>query len=121
MYPHTFTGIGGMYGYPLGFYADNNESRNLFFGLFSMLGFATVEELIKLGDTYDKSEEREKADIIDSLLTKLQTVKDEYQETLSKVENYLDEYRKEYQDKRTDTGLLWELADAWFGPRQINR
>ena len=40
LYPHTFTGIGydGLYGYPLGFYADNNQSRNLFFGLFSFVG-----------------------------------------------------------------------------------
>lgn len=121
MYPQTFTGIGGMYGFPLGFYGDNNESRNLFFGLFSMLGVATTDELIKLADTYDKSKEEEKADILDGLLEKLQKVKDEYSDTFNKVENYLDEYRKEYKDKRTDTGLLWELTNAWFGPRQVNR
>jgi len=66
LYPQTFHGIGldGLYGYPLGFYADNNESRNLFFGLFSMLGYTTIDDLIKLGDTYDKVGEEDKADIL---------------------------------------------------------
>lgn len=123
LYPQTFQGIGldGLYGYPLGFYADNNESRNLFFGLFSLLGFATTDELIKLADQYDSSDEQEKADILDGLLEKLQTIKDEYEDTFNKIEAYLDEYRKKYEDNRADTGLLWELADAWFGPRQVNR
>lgn len=40
LYPQTFSGIGlsGLYAFPLGFYADNNESRNLFQGLFSLVG-----------------------------------------------------------------------------------
>jgi len=123
LYPQTFHGIGldGLYGYPLGFYADNNESRNLFFGLFSLLGFSTVEELIKLGDKYDKAGDEEKADILDSLLEKLSRVKAEYADTFDKIEKYLAEYRQKYEDKRADTGLLWELSDAWFGPRQVNR
>jgi hypothetical protein len=123
LYPQTFHGIGldGLYGYPLGFYADNNESRNLFFGLFSLLGFSTVEELIKLGDQYDKSNENEKADLLDGLLIKLKSIKDEYKDTFDKIEKYLAEHRQKFEDKRADTGLLWELSDAWFGPRQVNR
>lgn len=123
LYPQTFHGIGldGLYGYPLGFYADNNESRNLFFGLFSLLGFHTVEELIKLGDKYDKAGDDDKADIVDKLLSKLKNIKDENTDSFDKIERYLSKHREKYEDKRTDTGLLWELSDAWFGPRQVNR
>jgi len=123
LYPKTFHGIGldGLYGYPLGFYADNNESRNLFFGLFSLLGSTTVEELIKLADKYDKCGEKEKADILDGLLEKLQKTKSEYKETFDKIEKHLEEHRAKYESERGDTGLLWELSDAWFGPRQVNR
>ena len=123
LYPKTFHGIGldGLYGYPLGFYADNNESRNLFFGLFSLLGFNTVEEIIKLADEYDKCKEKEKADILDGLLAKLSKIKEEYRETFDKIEKYLAKHREKYESERGDTGLLWELSDAWFGPRQVNR
>lgn len=123
LYPQTFVGIGldGLYGYPLGFYADNNESRNLFFGLFSMLGSATVEEIIKLAEEYDECGENDKAKIVDTLLEKLQAIKEEYKETFEKVEQYLSDYRLKYETERNDTGLLWELADSWFAPRQINR
>jgi hypothetical protein len=123
LYPQTFHGIGldGLYGYPLGFYADNNESRNLFFGLFSMLGSATTEDMIKLADQYDACGEKEKAEIMDTLLKKLQSIKEEYKDTFEKIEKYLAEYRTKYETERNDTGLLWELADAGFGPRQVNR
>lgn len=123
LYPQTFHGIGldGLYGFPLGFYADNNESRNLFFGLFSLLGHATTEELVKLADKYDAGGETEKAEILDTLLKKLQSIKEEYKDTFEKVEKYLKEYRLQYEQDRDDTGLLWELSDAWFGPRQVNR
>jgi len=48
LYPQTFGGVGldGLYAYPLGFYADNNESRNLFMGLFSLVG-NNIYDLIK--------------------------------------------------------------------------
>lgn len=123
LYPRTFHGIGldGLYGYPLGFYGDNNESRNLFFGLFSLLGFSNPTELIKLADKYDESGEDEKANILDNLLKKLESTKENHQEAFTKIEKYLKDYRDRYEDKRTDTGLLWELSDAWFGPRQVNR
>lgn len=123
LYPQTFHGIGldGLYGFPLGFYADNNESRNLFFGLFSFLGHATVDELIKLAHEYDKCGENEKAGIINSLVEKLQSIKEEYKDTFEKIEKYLAEYRDKYESERTDTGLLWHLTDAWYGPRQTHR
>lgn len=42
LYPQTFSGIGleGLHAFPLGFYADNNTSRNLFTGIFSLVGEA---------------------------------------------------------------------------------
>jgi hypothetical protein len=125
LYPQTFTGIGldGLYGYPLGFYADNNESRNLFFGLFSFLGSDEAEKLIKLADRYDECGKKEKADKIDAIMKRLENVRDreEYKEAFAQLEECLDEYRQKYESERTDTGLLWELADRWFGPRQVNR
>jgi hypothetical protein len=123
LYPQTFHGIGldGLYGYPLGFYADNNESRNLFFGLFSFLGHNTVDELVKLADTYDKKGESDKADIVDNLVNKLQDIRNTHKEAFDKIEKYLAAYRDKYEANRADTGLLWQLSDAWFGPRQVNR
>lgn len=119
IYPQTFTGVGlnGMHGFPLGFYADNNESRNLFFGLFSLLGFANTSEMVKLANKYDECGETDKADIIDNLLNKLNNIKEEYKDTFDKVEKYLSDYRSEYENKRGDTGLLWELSQKWHGQR----
>ena len=40
LYPHTM--IGNMpeaqYGYPLDHYSDNNESRNIYYGIYSLIG-----------------------------------------------------------------------------------
>jgi hypothetical protein len=125
LYPQTFTGIGldGLYGYPLGFYADNNESRNLFFGLFSFLGSEKPKELIKLADKYDESGDNERADIIDEILETIESVRDseELEEKMLDIESFLDKHRQEYEKGRTDTGLLFELAERWFGPRQVSR
>lgn len=123
LFPQTFHGIGldGLYGYPLGFYADNNESRNLFFGLFSLLGFNTIEKINKLGDKYDKCNNKEKTDMLNDLLNKLRDIKEEYTDTFDKIEEYLAQYRQKYEDKRMDSGLLYQLADEWFGSRQVNR
>jgi len=49
LYPSTFAGIEGLYGFPLGFYADNNQSRNTPYGLFSLLGEEKEDENIKYG------------------------------------------------------------------------
>lgn len=123
LYPQTFQGIGldGLYGYPLGFYADNNESRNLFFGLFSFLGAPQVEQLVKLADEYDEAGDKYRADIIDNILEKLEDVKDEekYEDAMHKIENFLEEYRHKFDIERQDTGILYELAEKWFGPRQV--
>jgi hypothetical protein len=121
LYPQTFHGIGldGLYGYPLGFYADNNESRNLFFGLFSFLGHNIVDELVKLADTYDRNDELDKADLVDNLVSKLQNIRNTHKEAFDKIEKYLAAYRDKYEVNRADTGLLWELSQKWYGPQQV--
>ena len=125
LYPQTFSGIGldGLYGYPLGFYADNNESRNLFFGLFSFLGSEKPKELIKLANKYDECGETEKADVIDEILNTIENIKskEEFEEKTQDIESFLEKYKAKYEDERQDAGLLYELADKWFGPRQVNR
>jgi hypothetical protein len=123
LFPQTFHGIGldGLYGYPLGFYADNNESRNLFFGLFSLLG-REINNFVKLSvKYYDKCDKPEKDDLLQNLLIKLEKIKEEYTKTFDKVEKYLSKQRQKYENKRSDTGLLYHLSDKWFGPRQVNR
>lgn len=111
VYPHMFTGVGfdGLYGYPLGYYTDNNNSRNLFFGLFSYLGNKTVDEFIKLADSYDKSGDFEKAAIIDDLVMKLNSIRSSDQKSFDKIEKYLEEYRNN-SCKAPD--IIWELSDA---------
>ena len=123
LYPQTFSGIGldSIYGYPLGYYADNNESRNLFFGLFSFLGFATSEELVKLADKYGKCGEKEKSDIVDALLNKMKQLKDQYGETFDKVQQLLAQQGADFEYNRTDSGLGWKLMNDWYGFRQCNR
>ena len=91
------------------------------FGLFSLLGKNQVEQIVKLADEYDKSGDKDKADMIDKLLNKMEDLKEEYREEFEKLESHLKEYREKYEDQRTDTSLLWQLSDAWFGSRQINK
>jgi hypothetical protein len=40
LYPHTFVGnmSEAQYGYPLEYYSDNNESRDVYYGLYSLIG-----------------------------------------------------------------------------------
>ena len=75
IYPQTFSGGGmdGLYGYPLGFYADNNESRNLFTGLFSLIGskgFEIIKEAVldneDMGDIVLKLENNESLTVSDN-------------------------------------------------------
>lgn len=49
-YSQIFSGIGlnGLYSYPIGFYADYNISRNLFYGLYSLQGGEDLEMLCKI-------------------------------------------------------------------------
>ena len=122
LYPQTFHGIGldGLYGYPLGFYADNNESRNLFYGLFSLLGYTSVESIIKLADSYDTNGDKEKANTLDGLLIKLDGLRKQYGETFNKLEAHLQEYREKYESNE-DSGLLMDLATKWLSSKQLSK
>lgn len=53
-YSRIFSGVGldGLYSYPIGWYADYNISRNLFYGIYSLQGgFNTSDVLIKIADS----------------------------------------------------------------------
>lgn len=66
LYPQTFAGgvgIDALYSYPIGLYADNSQSRNLFQGLFSLVGAEEKLQIIKNAipkNILDKLEENEK-------------------------------------------------------------
>lgn len=123
LYPQTFNGIGldGLHGYPLGYYGDNQESRNLFFGLFSFLGSDEREQLVKLADKCDSCGNNEVANMIDEVLQKAENPKspEEFEQDMHKIERFLDDYREQYEDGRTDAGLMWELFQKWFGLRHV--
>lgn len=125
LYPRTFSGIGAdtLQSLPLGFYADHLPSRNLFYGLFSFLGSNEIKEIIKLANEYDECGEKEGADRIDNLLDEIEKIRNEkdFQEALYKIEDILSEYKQKYQDTRKDTGIMNELAEKWWGPRQVPR
>jgi hypothetical protein len=114
LYPQTFSGIGlsGLYAHPLGYYADNNNSRNLFFGLFSLLGHANVEDMIKLADEYDNNGDRDRSDILDALLEKLSNIKNNHPETFEKISKYLSEIKHKDEQNKVDNNLLIELIES---------
>lgn len=123
LYVQTFQGLNaGLHSFPLGLYSDNSESRNAFFGLFSFLGSQEIKQLVKLADNYDESGDKDRADMIDKIISKLEDVKDgaEHTEALNTIENFLEEYKHKFDEKRQDAGMLFELAQKWFGLRQVN-
>jgi hypothetical protein len=108
LYPQTFAGIGldGLYAFPLGFYADNNESRNLFHGLFSLVGEAApgiIKQAILEGD----KELWEKIERDEILLPQEQ----------DRLNLILENCRREFEDCRTDPAKVKELVDRW-NPRK---
>ena len=80
MYAQTFSGIGldGLYAYPLGFYADNNESRNLFKGIISLVG-SEVSEIIKNA-------------LDEEVLEKIENNKDLTNDEINKINSIIDKY-----------------------------
>jgi len=106
LYAQTFAGVGldGLYAYPLGFYADNNTSRNLFHGLFSLVGdLEQTTSIIKtavcnLNQTiWDKLEN-------DDILTP------EEQDQLNEA---LRNCRNEFEDNTQDTAKINELGNKY--------
>jgi hypothetical protein len=107
LYSQTFSGIGldGLYAFPMGFYADNNESRNLFQGLFSLLGAAApaiVKKAIEMGDA--------------NLWAKLKAGDPLTGEEKVRLEDIVDKCRQDFEAARTDPAKAGELADK-FNPR----
>jgi hypothetical protein len=109
LYTQTFSGVGldGLYAFPMGYYADNNESRNLFQGLFSLLGSSAMPGILRTalltsGNLWDKLRKGES-------LT---------QEERAELENVVGECRQEFEDGRRDSAKARELADKW-NPRLL--
>lgn len=116
LYPSNFVGIGldGISSYPLGYYSDaNNESRNLFFGLFSYLGRQVFKNLIKMAESSPEDKE-----ILDILLKKVYNIKKEYSDAFEEVKHLLKEKHDENEESRTDPGKMWALIKKWYGPKQ---
>lgn len=120
LYIQTFNGldVAGLNSQPLGFYSENDISRNLFFGLFSLLGFNTKEDINKLASQYKESNDTGKSEILDNILKKIDDLKSDNSEDFEKLESYLADYRDEVNMKKFDTGTLNELFERWWGPRQ---
>jgi len=98
LYAQTFAGIGldGLYAFPLGFYADNNQSRNLFEGLFSLIG-TEHGKLVK--EALSKEIKR-----------KLETGEKLTTEERLDLENKMDACKRKFEDERTDPAKAVQLS-----------
>ncbi len=109
LYTQTFSGVGldGLYAFPMGFYADNNESRNLFQGLFSLLG-AHAPAIVKVAMAEGEAE----------LWGKLKRGEPLSAEERARLEAVVEKCRREFEDARDDPAKARELADRW-NPRLL--
>jgi len=110
LYAQTFGGIGldGLYAFPLGFYADNNESRNLFQGLFSLVG-SSNDEIVKYALLNNGCSE--------SIMKKINEGERLSGEEALALEDAIDKCRKEFEQGKTDATKAKELADK-YNPRK---
>lgn len=109
LYTQTFSGVGldGLYAFPMGFYADNNESRNLFQGLFSLLG-AHAPAIVKVAMAEGEAE----------LWEKLKKGEPLAEGERARLEAVVEKCRREFEDARNDPAKARELADRW-NPRLL--
>ena len=109
LYAQTFSGIGldGLYAFPLGFYADNNESRNLFHGLFSLVGEKTTGQIIKNAII-------SKDKIIWEKIKNNEILFPDEQDRLNLI---IQDIRENFEDVRNDPAKVKELIDKW-NPRK---
>jgi hypothetical protein len=110
LYAQTFSGVGldGLYAFPMGFYADNNESRNLFHGLFSLLG-AHAPEIVKMAIQEEET----------GLWEKLKKDEPLTDEERVRLENIVETCRQEFEAARSDPAKARELADKWNSRRHL--
>jgi len=108
LYAQTFSGVGldGLYAFPLGFYADNNESRNLFQGLFSLLG-SDAPEILK--NAVSKRDEQ--------LWKKIEMNEGLSAEEKDRLEAILARCRAEFEEYRSDPAKVEELARKYAPSR----
>jgi len=98
LYTSMFSGHGtnGIFSFPLGYYADNNESRNLFYGLFSLLGEDTQDQIVKLANNMDSEKGGE---FLGSLQKKINLIKENYDEGMKELHKYINERSTEDYDE----------------------
>jgi hypothetical protein len=124
LYSQTFAGVGldGLYAFPLGFYSDNNESRNLFQGLFSLVGSEIGMEIIRTADDSTKS-------ILDKLSNNESLKEDEKYDLLQVIEKCrkiyekhdllqaVEKCRENYEENNTSNEKLNQMINKW-NPRK---
>ena len=102
LYAQSFgTGIDGLYGFPMGMYSDNSQSRNLFFGLFSLVSeqdFGLIKEAILENEN------------MKSIVEKLEDSEDLTTEERLDLEREIKDCRIKYEDNRSDPAKANELA-----------
>lgn len=103
LYAQTFSGIGldGLYAFPLGFYADNNESRNLPHGLFSLLG-EQLNEIVKNANTLNED-----------LWNKIDEEEELSLEEKKRLNSILENCKQIFEESRSDVGKINELVEEW--------
>ena len=112
IYAQTFAGVGldALYAFPLGFYADNNESRNLFQGLFSLVGEKAFN-IIKMA-ILDNAEMKD-------IVKKLEEGDELTYEERSRLEGELENCRKSYEDNSTTSAKHVELDQMWNSRKRL--
>ena len=104
LYTQSFAGgnLDGLYAFPMGFYSDSGESRNLFQGLFSLLG-AHAPEIIKIAIMDQES----------VLWEKLKEGQPLTEQERLNLENVIETCRQDFEASRGDAAKARELADKW--------
>lgn len=115
LYPQTFHGLqlDGLYGYPLGYYSDNDIMRNLPLGLWSLVSSKNIEQLVKIAENYEAAGQEDRAKTIDTLLAPIKEIKEASPEEFQKLENYLDEQRQKFKSEGLNPLLLEDLAQQY--------
>ncbi len=110
LYAQTFSGIGldGLYAFPMGFYADNNESRNLFQGLFSLLG-SQVPSIVKFAVAAEEP----------VLWEKLRRGEALTKEERTRLETIIETCRQEFDSERIDPAKIEELSGKFSLRKKI--
>jgi hypothetical protein len=112
IYAQTFAGVGldGLYAFPLGFYADNNESRNLSQGLFSLVG-GKAFDIIKTAVLDEES--------MKDIVKKLEDGGELNTEDMTRLETALESCRSDFEKSSTTSAKHVELDQMWNSRKRL--